>query len=176
MRRTKAIVSKLLPVGSGARAARVTLLALMLSASCAPPERDSGAAVAAAEARPDWFKLQRTTHTAVDNGGDASEAIARLESLLNEAAPAHVPRAVAEASQKDTYFRLASLHMDARSFDEALKHADSGLALNRHPDAFTVNLMIVRALALRATGHSDVADAQLKVARNVAAALKTEVR
>lgn len=66
--------------------------------------------------------------------------------------------------ERDAWFRLATVELRAGKADAAITNADRGLALGRPADIFTVNLLMARAAAYKATGDLTKASEDLHAA------------
>lgn len=76
--------------------------------------------------------------------------------------------------ERDAWFRLATVELRAGQNEAAVANADRGLALGKPVDVFTVNLLLARAAAYRASGEDSKAIADLHAALVIVDELTTK--
>jgi hypothetical protein len=140
--------------------ALATLLALALAACAQREEHEHtepsalGERAAANEAR-EWLDQVSSAHARADEAlaaGQHERAREVLSAALERAVPARLGNEHARVVRQDLWYRLSAIGVE-RAPQQALLEAERGLALGRHDDLFSANLLIARGRALQALGR-----------------------
>jgi len=84
--------------------------------------------------------------------GNRAGARALLQAALEQRVPSEIAAEHLHALQQDLWFRLSRITLDDDP-EQALLQAERGLALGRHEDLFSANLLVARGRALQALGR-----------------------
>jgi hypothetical protein len=109
-----------------------------------------------------WVSRAESAHQEADRrlgSGDLSGARDVLDRALAASPPHDAPADTVRIVRQDLLFRLATTALSSGDANQAVQHADRGLALGRNRDVFTANLLIARGRAREALGQ-DIAAAR----------------
>ena len=155
----------------------VLLLLLAFVASCASERQDADGPMELG-AGGAWLLDVESHHERIDAAvarGDFAEAAREAEAALGVAVPVSVAAAHRRSLHQDLAFRLAGAWLSAGQFDRALEASERGLALGRHDDLFTANLLFSAGRALEALGRDSDAVARYHDALKINEALLRQV-
>jgi tetratricopeptide (TPR) repeat protein len=87
------------------------------------------------------------------------DAILALSSIVENKGPQEVEREDVRIVRQDACFRLATIYLEDRNPQEALKWSEFGLGLGQKDDLFETNLLLAKGRALEALGQEQQAAA-----------------
>ena len=115
----------------------------------------TGCAARQEEGGPEWLPQLEAAHRTADQASARSD-FAEARRALTEAIALRPSQAMTAGERRvltqDLHYRLAEVELASGQPLEAQRAASRGLALGRHDDLFTANLLVVRGRALEATG------------------------
>ena len=146
-------------MNGGAQVLRRCALAALLALAGCSEGRDAAEPVAGAgrtanDAR-EWLDRIASAHAHADEAlaaGQPDRARTFLNAGLAREVPAEIAGEHARALRQDLWYRLSAIGL-ALEPSQALREADQGLALGRHDDLFSANLLVARGRALQALGR-----------------------
>ena len=133
----------------------LALGATMLGGACAAERAPTGSAPAAG-----WVETAKAANGAADDAmaeGDHERARGALEEALRAPEPGGVAEEDRRIVRQDLLFHIAQVELSAGEPEAALRRAEEGLALGRHDDLFTANLLVVLGRAHEALGREEQA-------------------
>jgi len=142
-----------------ALAALLALAVLLALAACGSDqdlERESLAHSerSANDAR-EWLDQIARAHARADEAlaaGQREQARTFLSAALDRPLPPELASEHARVLRQDLWYRLSSIGVELEP-SQALREAERGLALGRHADLFSANLLVARGRALQALGR-----------------------